>query len=179
MSKVNAYIDGAFFQDGVRGQGMSMRMDLKALVEELAGDGEVGEIHYFMNLSSEVQYPNRRKNDEKLMARYEDQGLIVHIGRTEQKAQVFVDRGVDTRLSAKMMADAYADKFDTALVISRRPDLEPAITAVREAGKTVNVSFFRFVVDPTNELEECCDNYAVLTNEQVIRHKIEGPQPNF
>lgn len=65
-------------------------------------------------------------------------GPIVPIVKTEEK-------GSDVHLGVRLVADAYEDEYDVALVVSGDADLQPAIDVVRtRVGKRV------VVVDPRN-----------------------------
>lgn len=60
-------------------------------------------------------------------------------GRTIQVVK-FEEKGSDVQLAVQLVADAYRDLFDLALVISNDSDLQPAIHAVlRVDGKQVKV----------------------------------------
>jgi hypothetical protein len=92
---------------------------------------------------------------------------------------IFVDRGIEASLASRIIPDAYADRFDTALIVSKRVDLAPIIIAVQKIGKTVDVAFFQYDIDPVNPLHSYCDGTVIVTNQQVIRATTSGPKPFY
>lgn len=179
MTKVAAYIDGPFFQSGTRGLGLSMDMDLKALLASLCPDAEIVRSAYFNVLSPADIYAHRREHDELVFTRYEAQGIEGHRTRNEIKAHIHIDRGVDTGIATEMVLDAARDVYDRALVISRRPELAIPIRAVQGLGKKVDVVFYDYVTDPGNPLSEVADTCRKLDPAQVVALRKSGPKPLY
>jgi uncharacterized LabA/DUF88 family protein len=179
VTRVAIYIDGPYFLHGVRGQGMSMDLNLAALLEYALPGCEIVRTAYFNVLSPRAIYPDRNDHETLIFERFEKQGIEPHYCRTEVKAHVFVDRGVEAGIATAMTLDAAKDRYDTALVVSRRPDLAVAINAVQGLDKKVAVLFFEYEVDPTNPLRELADSYMRLDPATVIRFRKTGPKPYF
>jgi uncharacterized LabA/DUF88 family protein len=177
MPKASVYIDGGPFLDGVRGQGMSMDMDFIAALRELLADVALGEVHYFVSQLPEAPYPAKYKNQFVLFDRLRAQGIEVHLSRTQVIGSVYVDRGTEAAMACQMITDAYAGKFDRALLVSKRQDLAPIISAVQTFGKAVDVAFFRYQLDPVNPLHAVCDGKIEIEPALIVRHRINGPTP--
>ena len=130
MTRVSVYIDGGPFLDGVRGQGMSMDMDFRAVVAELATEAEIGAIHYFVAVRPETPYPAKYKNQFVLFDRLKAQGIVVHQSRTQLFGSVFIDRGTEAALATRLVADAYENKFERALLVSKREDFASPVAGL-------------------------------------------------
>lgn len=179
MSKTAVFIDGPYFVDGTRGQGMSMNMDLAGFMRSLAPEADEIEMHYFGHVHPDSSYPNKKANDEATLARYAEQGITIHLGRPEFKAHVLYDRGVDSAIAARMVQSASQGDFDTALVISRRPELALPMEVVRGIGCRVELAFYAYEVDPDNPLTKAADSARVFIPAEVLNFHRAGPKPAF
>lgn len=179
MTKVAIYIDGPFFLHGVRGQGMSMDLDLARLLASLLPADEIVRTVYFNVLSPREIYPDRNDHEKIMFERFEKQGIEPRYCRTEIKAHILVDRGVEAGIATAMMLDAANDRYDMAVVISRRADLADPIRAVQSLGKKVTVLFFEYETEPFNPLKELADAYLRLEPDTIVRFRKSGPRPAF
>ena len=150
---------------------------MMGLMRDLGGGHELVAAHFFAAPVPTSPYPNKARNQQATLERYRAQGFMLHVCRTQIISSVFVERGVEAALSVKMLTDAYADKFDAVLLISRREDFQPLVAAVRALGKKVNVAQFHYATAPQNPLEAVADSLATITPDQIIKHRISGPLP--
>jgi uncharacterized LabA/DUF88 family protein len=179
MTKVAVYIDGPYFLHGTRGQGISMDLDLAGLLRSLLPDSEIVRMVYFNVLSPREIYPDRNDHEKLMFERFESQGIEARYCRTEVKAHIFFDRGVEAGLSTEMTLDAAQDRYDTAVLISRRADLAVPIKVVKGLGKKVTVLFYEYEIDPTNPLKDMADAYVRLDPAEVLKFRKSGPKPVF
>ncbi|TIX38967.1 MAG: NYN domain-containing protein [Mesorhizobium sp.] len=179
MPKVAIYIDGPYFLHGVRGQGMSMDLDLAKLLASLLPMEEIVKTVYFNVLSPKEVYPDRYDHERVIFERFEKQGIEPRYCRTEIKAHVLVDRGVEAGIATAMTLDAARDRYDLAVVVSRRAELADPIKAAQSLGKRVTVLFFEYETDPSNPLKDLADTYLRLEPATVEKFRKSGPRPPF
>lgn len=179
MSRTNVYLDGGPLSDGIRGQGMSMDLDWRGLLQSLIADEQLGEVHLVISQLPEQPYPVRHANQRTRLDQWRACGFKVHLSTTEVVSSIFVERGTEAAFATQLLSDAHADDFDTVLIISRRKELGTVLDAVRRAGKRVSVAFFDYRLDPGNPLHAHCDSHQVLTCASLIQHTLSGPKPFF
>ena len=113
-------------------------------------------------------YPKKREDQQALMALMGEQGFYTKVCEMQVKGGVYLDQGVDLTLAVDLLEQSVSDTYDTALVISRRPTLRPAIEAVRRLGREVENAFFEYVADPSNEVKAASTSFKPLT-ENLVR----------
>jgi hypothetical protein len=179
MRRVSFYIDGGPLLDGIRGQGFSADLDWLAFLRESTGNPEIGKVHFFIAELPPQPYPVKRQNQIALLKSLHEQGIEIHLGRTQIVSSIFVDRGIEAAFATKLFSDAHADAFDACIVVSKRQDLVVPLAAVQQMGKQVEVAFFHYERDPFNPLHPHCDRSHTITCASVARHVRSGPVPYF
>lgn len=176
MRKLAIYIDGGPFTDAVRGQGLSMDMDYPALLRGLAKDEDkIVSTAFITPDFPDFPYPTRHRNEARRHAALEAQGIAVDLCKPQIISSIFVDRGIEALMTAKLITEAAG--WDAALLISRRAELSPAIAAVKAMGKAVDVAFFHFQIAPVNPLAALADRHRVITIEEALAVRKSGPRP--
>lgn len=179
MAQVAVFIDGGHLIDAVRGMGASLDMDMMALAKAVAGDGDVVAVHFYYCPVPEHPYPTKHRNEKAVMAKFEAQGVQVHACRTQIVGSIFVERGMEAALAAQMIPDAVAGRFDKGLLVSRRVDFAAIVDAVRETGKTVEITSVEYETDPGNPLGKACDGYGKIDRARILEVRKGGPKPAF
>lgn len=59
------------------------------------------------------------------------------------RAGTFIQKGVDTMIATDLVAMAFLDHYDVAVLVSGDGDLAPAVDSVKAAGKQILVATFR------------------------------------
>lgn len=179
MSTTSVFIDGGRFYDGIHARACSVDIDYAALSRSIAGSSEVSGLNFYLNPILADVYPSRTRHHQAVLDMVASQGFTVKTGRTEVLYSVYVDRGIEGLMSADIVRAAYATDVDTILVISQRPELIPAVTAAREAGKRVEVAFFANKFDPTpTELSDAADEFKEITVHDILSAPLIGPAPH-
>lgn len=172
MSKTHIFIDGGPFSDGVRGQGLSMNMDLMAFARALAGDDAQPGVTYVSPALPATPYPTKQANQQAMFERLRAQGATVLTAPPRVIGSIFVDAGIETLLSVALLTG----DFDRAIVVSNRAALKPALEVVRARGKAVEIAFFDYTMLPGNALAGDA-GFTRITTEAVLAHRISGPRP--
>jgi uncharacterized LabA/DUF88 family protein len=179
MPKTAIYIDGQHFLHGTRGQGISIDLDLAGLLKSILPDADIVKSVYFNTLSPREIYPDRNDHEALIFERFEAQGIQSRYGRTEVKAHIFIDRGIDVGIATEMTIDAMQDLYDVAVIVSRRPELAVPVKAAQDLGKKVTVLFYEYESDPTNALKAAADTYIRLDTSAVLQFRKSGSSPAF
>lgn len=178
MTRIAVFIDGGMFTDAVRGQGMSMDMNLRALVADLVPAGDITGIYFITPECPAAIYPAKHRNEKQRFEKFAAQGIEVLQTQPQIIGSIFVDRGVESLMTARLVGGAYADAFDTALIVSRRAELKFAMDEVRRAGKEVKIAYFSFQTFPAaNPLFDLDEAPIVLTHDMVVKQRISGARP--
>ena len=80
------------------------------------------------------------------------QRFVVHRGYIMEHQGVYYEKGGDVKLAVDLLAGAYEDLYDTAILLSSDTDLVPAIQKVRMLGK--NVEYIGFAHRPSLGLQK-------------------------
>lgn len=155
MTRVVAYIDGFNLYHAIDDLNRPHLkwLDLWALCTDLLKPGDVLEaVNYFSAYYTANEKRHRRH--ERYVHALEAHGVTVHLGQFKRK-QVFCkdcrksspaweEKETDVHLAVRMVADAFQDNFDKAILISADSDLLPPVRTVRESLPMKNI----FVVAP-------------------------------
>lgn len=160
--RVMIFIDGSNLYH-VLGQNCG-RHDLVfgKFVEKLA-EGRKLQRTYYYNIRQDPSFnPQASSEQEKFLTTlFETEYLEVRLGVHRRHGDTMVEKGVDVMMATDMVAGAFRDCFDTAVVVSGDGDFFPAIQAVKDLGKHVEVVAFDSNLSP--EARYAADRAVILT----------------
>ncbi len=160
--RVMVFIDGSNLYH-VLGQ-MCGRHDLQfdKFALKLANDRDMRRVYYY-NIRQEAEgKPAAGAEQEKfLQSMYDTPYVEVKLGIWKQRGSTMVEKGVDVMLAVDLVRHAYTDHYDTAIVVSGDGDFYPAIQAVKDLGKHVEVAAFETNISA--EAARVTDVYIKLT----------------
>ena len=156
--RVAVYIDGFNLFYGLRSKGWRRYywLDIYRLAQNLLLPGQsLAAVKYFTaRIHDDPQDPGKRaRQNNYLDALATLPGLSIYYGyflpktgrcpNCDETWQTYEEKMTDVNVSAELLADAYEDVFDTAIVISADSDLSRPITIVQERfrDKRVVVAF--------------------------------------
>lgn len=146
MSRVIAYVDGFNLYFGLRSKGLKKYywLDLQALASSLIKPGQTLEaVHYF---TARIRANGRNTPDMQRQTTYLEAlatrpGLSLHFGHYLEKPRQcrqcgsqwmdYEEKMTDVNIATQMLADAFEDRFDTALLVSADSDLTTPVNIVR------------------------------------------------
>ena len=138
--RVMVFIDLANVQFAVSSKETTgLRLDYYRLVKELAGPRRLVGAYVFdavSTLDRSVNEPRRRMYDA---LRYMGFRVVV---REVSFAEEGKQKEVDVALATEMLAGAFRDAYDVAVLVSGDRDYVPAVERVRAEGRRVEVAFF-------------------------------------
>ena len=157
MSRVIAYVDGFNLYFGLKAKGWKKHywLDLNGLATSLLKPGQtLAGVHYF---TSRIRANGRNVADMQRQSDYLDAlatlpSLTIHYGHYLQKSRRchscgatwmdYEEKMTDVNIAMQLLADAYDDRFDTALLISADSDLTTPVSVARAKfpGKNIIVA---------------------------------------
>lgn len=147
MSRVIAYIDGFNLYFGLKNKGLKKYywLDLPALAQALLKPGQqLLATHYF---TARIRLKGNNHADMQRQTAYLEAlaargGLATHYGHYLQKIRQcrscgaqwtdYEEKMTDVNIATQMLADAFDDRFDVALLVSADSDLTTPVQQVRQ-----------------------------------------------
>src|SRR5690606_35973416 len=138
MVRVVSYTDGFNLYFGLKSKGWKRYywLDLSALSESLLIPGqELQSTHYFTSrlTPTSVNWADKQRQDTYLDALQARNNVFIHYGHYLKKTREcrqckanwpdYEEKMTDVNIAVQLLADAYDDKFDTAIIISADSDL--------------------------------------------------------
>lgn len=152
MQRVIVYVDGFNFYYGIKKEPWSRYywIDMVRLFEQFMGsDQELVAVKYFSARPLDVVKSKRQ--DAFFQANLENPKFRLILGKYLHKQiecfrchniiRTYEEKQSDVNLATQIVADAYQDNCDIAILVSADSDMIPAIDLAREAGKQVYIYF--------------------------------------
>ncbi|MEX2378969.1 MAG: NYN domain-containing protein [Dehalococcoidia bacterium] len=116
---------------------------------KLANGRDLRRIYYYNIRQDSDRFPEFRGEQSKFLeSLYDTPYLEVRLGIWKQRGEAMVEKGVDVMLATDFVTKAFRDQYDTAIIVSGDGDFYPAIQAVKDAGKHVEVAAFETNISP-------------------------------
>ena len=110
---------------------------------KLANGRELKRIYYYNIRQESDSNPNIGVEQQKFLeSMYDTPYVEVRLGIWKQRGDIMVEKGVDVMLATDLITHAYKDHYDTAIVVSGDADFYPALQAVKDVGKHVEIAAF-------------------------------------
>jgi uncharacterized LabA/DUF88 family protein len=111
--------------------------------QKLANGRNLRRVYYY-NIRQEAfeDRSNAADQDKFLSSLYDTPHLEVKLGIWKQRGATMVEKGVDVMLAVDLVTHAYEDHYDSAIIVSGDADFYPALQAVKDVGKQVEVAAF-------------------------------------
>jgi len=110
---------------------------------KLANGRDLKRIYYYNIRQESDTNPNMGVEQQKFLdSMYDTPYVEVRLGIWKQRGDIMVEKGVDVMLATDLVTHAYKDHYDTAIVVSGDADFYPALQAVKDVGKHIEVAAF-------------------------------------
>jgi uncharacterized LabA/DUF88 family protein len=110
---------------------------------KLANGRKLQRIYYYNIRQESDTNPNMGVEQAKFLdSMYDTPYVEVRLGIWKQRGDIMVEKGVDVMLATDLVTNAYNDHYDTAIVVSGDADFYPALQAVKDVGKHIEVAAF-------------------------------------
>ena len=111
--------------------------------QKLANGRKLQRIYYYNIRQESDSNPNVGVEQAKFLdSMYDTPYVEVRLGIWKQRGDIMVEKGVDVMLATDVVTNAYKDHYDTAIVVSGDADFYPALQAVKDVGKHIEVAAF-------------------------------------
>ncbi len=110
---------------------------------KLADGRKLQRIYYYNIRQESDSNPSVGAEQAKFLeSLYDTPYVEVRLGIWKQRGDIMVEKGVDVMLATDLVTNAYNDHYDTAIVVSGDADFYPALQAVKDVGKHIEVAAF-------------------------------------
>lgn len=156
MKRVRAYIDGFNLYHGIKEHTKARAfrwVDLRALAEHFLAAGEtLDEVLYYTTIPP--WHPGKARRHQLYLDALGVHGVSVRLGRFQPELKTcygtcgeiftaYTEKLTDVNLATELLADAFLDKFDVAILVSGDADQVPTLETVRRVAprKQIRVVF--------------------------------------
>ncbi len=141
--RVMIFIDGSNLYHVLKQNTDKLDLDYKKFSQKLSGNRDLIRTYYYNIRQESPDNPKLAESQDRFLnALYETEYLEVKLGIWKQRGQTMVEKGVDVMIAADLIAHAYEDHYDTAILVSGDADFYPALQVVKDTGKQVEVAAF-------------------------------------
>ncbi|MBU2025654.1 MAG: NYN domain-containing protein [Patescibacteria group bacterium] len=113
-----------------------------------------------------------RANQQKLFARLKRKEFCIKGGYLMQNEGKYHEKGTDVKIAVDLLAGAYEDYYDSAILISSDTDLIPAIKKIRQLGK--RVEYIGFAHKPSFGMQAHVTLSRLLIKDELMRFSAKG-----
>jgi len=187
MDRVCIFVDGSNFYHAVREAGLPVAVDFAKLAIELAGTDRRLVHTYYYNTPL-----IRPRQDDPAFAAKEEQcrgqqrffdalrfvpNLTFRAGRFQRLPDGDqVEKGVDVALAVDLVALAFKDRYDVAVLVSSDADFKHAIETVKyETGKVIELR--QVEGSRAYDLITACSVYRPISRETILNCQRAKPGP--
>lgn len=193
MERVAIFIDGSNFYHATRKVFRKTQIKFDALAAKLTNrlpGRKLIRVYYYNAVSEQDSGSDQYKNQQRFLEYLRHTPYLqLKLGRLERRTidwssltpkqkqvvekelgrplpeYTHVEKGVDVQMSVDMLHLAVTNTYDVAVIISGDGDFAPAVEAVKELGKHVELGRVRGW--PCERLIAACDT-AVLIDEELL-----------
>ena len=141
--RVMVYIDGSNLYHVLSQSCGRHDLQFDKFAIKLANGRDLKRIYYYNIRQESDSNPNIGAEQQKFLdSMYDTPYVEIRLGIWKQRGDIMVEKGVDVMLATDLVTHAYKDHYDTAIVVSGDADFYPALQAVKDVGKHVEVAAF-------------------------------------
>lgn len=137
--RIVIFIDGSNFYHELTKNFGKIKIDFSTFAKFLTGNNKLVQIYYYNVPLNQKDNPKEYRRQQKFFSYLSRiPNLEIKLGRLEKRPKgVLVEKGVDVRIAVDIVTHAYANIYDSAILVSGDADFVPAIRAVQDFGKEV------------------------------------------
>ncbi|HSM51499.1 MAG TPA: NYN domain-containing protein [Thermoanaerobaculia bacterium] len=136
--RVAVFIDGSNAYHAFKSAFGSGKYSPLKLARELAGSRPVVRIGFYIGAVTQQMGADLYAQQQRFLAQLKQVPEIdVWTGRMARTGHQWYEKGVDVRIATDLVAMAYAQRYDIAVLVSGDSDLVPAVREVRFLGRVV------------------------------------------
>jgi uncharacterized LabA/DUF88 family protein len=159
--RVMIFIDGSNFYNGAKSMGFATNVDFAKLVVKLAAGRKLVRAYYYNAPMLREDDPAPWEAQQEFFARLNELPYIsVKLGRLELRGGSLVEKEVDITIAVDLVAFAYRNAYDTAILVTGDGDFSVAARAVQECGKNIENAYFE--KGSAYHLRQSCDTFFLI-----------------
>ncbi|MBI4306159.1 MAG: NYN domain-containing protein [Chloroflexi bacterium] len=139
------------------------RHDLRfgKFIEKLITGRDLVRAYYYNVRQDRAHNPTAAQEQERFLTSLDEVPYLeTRLGIYKQRGVEMVEKGVDVMIATDLVSGAFKNLYDTAVLVSGDGDFFPAIEAVKDLGKHVEVVAFENNLSP--EAERAADMVTML-----------------
>lgn len=144
--RVMIYIDGSNVYHSLKSVFGYTNLDFEAFCKKLARRRQLVRVYYYNAPVDHTKEPERYKDQQTFFNRMRRiPYLEVRLGRLVYRnwpAERAYEKGIDVKMATDMLAQAYHNLYDVAVLVSGDNDFADALQAVKDTGRHVEVALF-------------------------------------
>ena len=118
-------------------------LDYARFGEKLTGDRDLIRTYYYNIKQESAENPKLAENQNRFLKALDETAYLeVKLGIWKERGGTMVEKGVDVMIATDLIMHAYEDHYDIAILVSGDADFYPALQAVKDIGKQVEVAAF-------------------------------------
>lgn len=167
--RVMIFIDGSNFYHGLKECRGKANIDFAHLIKKLAqADRDLVRVYYYNAPVNRGEVPEKKyKSQQRFFAGLQALDYLeLKLGYLERRPDgAVVEKGVDVKIAADMVAFAAKNLYDVAILVSADGDFAAAIQHVKDMGKHVEVAYPRSA--KIAHLKKVCDRFVLLQDDYL------------
>lgn len=176
--KLEIFVDGSNFNLALNRDDIGDTVDLNLLATRLSRSYHFVKLRYYTSPLPDVRSPAYRRQQKFFDALRRSRRIELVLGRHEPRwdragQRYHVEKETDVNLAVDMVAGAYEDRFDVAMLVAGDTDYVRAIHVVQSRGKPV-VWCHLPAQRHTHQLAQICQEKHELT-DKFLRTCTLGP----
>jgi uncharacterized LabA/DUF88 family protein len=175
---VEIFVDGTNFLLARRDGGYFFRLDLNLLATRLTRGYHFAKLRYYTSPDPDVHSAAYRRQLKFFEELRRSRRIELVLGRHEQRRDRYghpyhVEKETDVNLAVDMVAGAYEERFDVAMLVAADTDYVRAIQAVQARGKRVVWCYLPAQAHVARLANLCDERYAL--DDKFLRTCSLGP----
>ena len=160
-NRVMMFIDGSNLYHGIKDILGKVNIDYRCLVKKLVGDRELIRVYYYIPIINREEAEEQFRAQQRFLTYLQEIPYFqVKYGKLVRQGELLVEKRTDVQIAVDIVRYAAFDYFDVCILISGDRDFYPALDAVKDMGKQVEVAFFS--QETANELRQFGDVFIDL-----------------
>lgn len=166
--RVMIYVDGGNFYKACKNAFNCQVRHFDKLGQHLVGSNNLIRLNFYdatkIRELDETGFRNQQKFHESLKRQ---DNVKIHLGRIEKRGQTFIEKGVDVKLATHLLAQAYMNAYDIAIIVSGDGDFVDAVEETQRLGKKVWVALVKG--QRAFHIQQVCDRVIRLDDISPFR----------
>ena len=168
---VAIFVDGSNFYRMLESNKGRHDIDFQKFSIKLVGHRKLLRTYYYSAAIDQFKNSERYKEQQKFFyGLHHTPYLELRLGRLVTHGNELVEKGVDVRLATDMLKLAWAEAYNTAILVSHDGDFADAVLAVKEMGKHVECAGFANPSTPyklADHLSQVADKVIALDGDYL------------